>query len=133
MVTAAAQKFEIRLAPKEGEPDALVFDDIIRLIQQAVVTASPQIKVPSIRGEFVRSSEENQPSVRQLDSSIKHRIEQASADSRKLVEAREEIAQQPNSEPQLAQESLDAAANLIAAVQRAMIRGLRISIPEVGE
>lgn len=127
MPTTASQKFEIRLAPKEGEPDALVFDDVILLIQQAVVTASPQVEVPTVYGEFVKPDATELIAL--LDSKIKHRIEQASTESRKLAEARAAKSSQPDSESQLAQESLDAASNVISAVQRAMIRGIHVSIP----
>jgi hypothetical protein len=130
MPDVAAHKFEIRLAPTEGEADPVLIDDILRLIRQAIATASPQVEVPAMNGEFTKPDEEEQQSLRQLDSSIKHRIEQASAESRTLVEARAAKAAQPVSEAEIAEESIDAAANLVSAVQRAMIRGLRITVPD---
>ena len=46
MAEGAKQKLELRLVPAEGAPDAVLFDDLVRLITQGITTApkqSPQI------------------------------------------------------------------------------------------
>lgn len=129
MSMVAIQKLTMRLVPSEGDPDAQVFDDLIRLVRQAVVTAPPQVGVPTATGEFRKAEHSEQSAVVEFDSKVKHRIEQASAASRPLVEARADKVAHPESESQLAEEALEAASSVITAVQRAMIRGLRVSVP----
>jgi len=123
----AKQKLDIRLVPAEGEPDALLLDDLVRLIKQGIVTAPKQAPQVSTAGEFVASQDNSQNA---LESKIKHRIEQASEASKVDVAKRAEIAKQPDGEQKLAEEALAAAQNVVATVQRAILRGIAVQVPE---
>jgi hypothetical protein len=121
------QKLDIRLVPAEGEPDATLLDDLVQLIKQGIVTAPEQAPQVNTTGEFVVPPDHSQNA---LESKIKHRIEQASEASKVDVAKRAEIAKQPDGEQKLAEEALAAAQNVVAAVQRAIIRGIAIQVPE---
>ncbi len=123
----AKQKLGIRLVPAEGEPDAALLDDLVRLIKQGVVTAPKQAPQVSTAGEFVAPPDNSQNA---LETRIKHRIEQASNASEADVAKRAAIAQPPDGEQKLAEEALAASQNVVAAVQRAIIRGVTIRVPD---
>jgi hypothetical protein len=127
MVEDAKLKLELRLVPIAGEPNAAVFDDLIRLIQQGIVTAPKDVPQVHTTGEFQLPTDNSQ---NDLEAKIKHSIEQASADSRAAVEKRVELAAQPDGEAKLAAESLEAAQGVVAAVQRAIIRGVVVQVPD---
>lgn len=123
----AKLKLDVRLVPVEGEPDPALLDDLVRLIKQGIVTAPHQAPRASTNGEFHVPPDNSQIS---LETRIKHRIAQASVESQAEVAKRAEIAKQPDGEQKLADESLAAAQNVVAAVQRAIIRGIAIRVPD---
>jgi hypothetical protein len=128
MAEDAKLKLELQLVPTEGEPNAALFDDLIRLIRQGIVTAPKDVTQVNISGEFHTPLDNSQ---NDLEAKIKHRIEQASADSRAEVEKRAAIAAQPDGEVKLAAEALEAAQGVVSAVQRAIIRGVAVQVPDV--
>lgn len=121
-------KLDLRLVPAEGEPDPALLDDLVRLVRQGIVTAPKDIPQVSTAGEFHPPADNSQ---NDLEAKITHRIEQASQASQAAVAKRAEIAAQPDGEDQLAAEVLDAAREVVAAVQRAMIRGIAVRVPEI--
>lgn len=123
----AKQKLDIRLVPAEGEPDAALLDDLVRLIKQGVVTAPKQAPQVSAVGEFVAPTDNSRNA---LEAKIRNRIEQASNASEADVAKRAKIAKQPDSEQKLAEEALAAAQNVVAAVQRAILRGITVNVPD---
>jgi hypothetical protein len=123
----AKQKLDIRLVPAEGEPDAALLDDLVRLIKQGVFTAPKQAPQVSTAGAFVAPADNSQSA---LENKITSRIDQASRTSEADVAKRAEIAKQPDGEQKLAEESLAAAQNVVAAVQRAIIRGIAVNVPD---
>lgn len=127
MAEDAKLKLDVRLVPAEGEPDPALLDDLIRLIKQAVVTAPPQAPQVSTTGEFYVADDNSQNA---LETKIKHRIEQASADSQAEVQKRAELAKQPDGEAKLATEALEAARNVVSAVQRTIIRGVEVRVSD---
>lgn len=127
MIDDSDIKLTLQLTPAEGEPDPQLLDDLIRLVKQAILT-SPQ-QIPS-GGDFESPSESNGKPLLGLESKIKHHIEQASAASRTLVEQRVALAQQPDADAKLAEDSRQKAQQVISAVQRAMMRGINVTIPD---
>jgi hypothetical protein len=123
----AKRKLDLRLVPAEGEPDAGLLDDLVRLIKQGIVTAPKDVLQVSTAGEFVAPPDNSQNA---LESKINHRIEQASEASKADVAKRAEVAVQPDGEHKLADEALAAAQNVVAAVQRAITRGIAVQVPE---
>lgn len=123
----AKLKLDIRLIPAEGTPDAVLLDDLVRLIKQGVVTAPKQAPQISTAGEFVVPADNSQNA---LETRIKHRIEQASNASEADVAKRAEVAQQPDGEQKLAEEALAAAQDVVTAVQRAVLRGIAVKVPD---
>lgn len=123
----AKQKLDIRLVPAEGAPDAALLDDLVRLIKQGVLTAPKQAPQVSTAGEFTAPPDNSQNA---LETKIKYRIEQASAASMADVAKRAETAKQPDGETKLAEEALTAAQGVVAAVQRAILRGITVRVPE---
>jgi|GEM_PF-6361768 len=124
----AKQKLDIRLVPAEGAPpDAALLNDLVRLIKQGIVTTPKDAPQVSTAGEFVTPPDNSQNA---LESKIKHRIEQASEASKADVAKRAEIATQSGGEQKLAEESLAAAQNVVVAVQRAILRGITIHVPD---
>lgn len=126
MPEEAKLKLDVRLVPAEGEPDPILLDDLVRLIKQGIITAPTQAPQVSTSGEFHVPPGNSQNA---LETRIKHRIAQASVESQAAVAKRAETAKQPDGEQKLAEESLAAAENVVAAVQRAMIRGIAVHIP----
>ena len=130
MSQEADRKLFLQLVAAELPPDSVVLDDLIRLIRQALITApvnSPQLAVPlSFRKPDLDEKREHAS----LEATIKHRIEQASEHSRPMVEARAQLASQPDSADKLAEQSRKAAERVIAAVQRAILRGVKVTIPD---
>ncbi len=122
----AKLKLDLRLVPAEGEPDAALLDDLIRLIRQGIVTAPKDVPQANTAGEFHPPADNSQNA---LETKIKHRIEQASKASEAEVAKRAEVAKQPDGEAKLAAESLEAARGVVAAVQRAIIRGVAVHVP----
>jgi hypothetical protein len=116
----------LQLTPAEGEPDAQLLDDLILLVKQAVATFPKQADPPAVRP----ATDEERPSLIGLESKIKHHIEQASAASRTLVKQRAALAQQPDADAKLAEEARQKAQQVVAAVQRAMMRGVHVRIPD---
>jgi hypothetical protein len=119
MAADARLKLELRLIPTEGEPNAALFDDLIRIIQRGIVTAPKDVPHVIASEEFQLPTGKSQ---NHLEANIKHRIEQASADSRKAVE------KQQDDEAKRADESLEVARQGVAAVQRAIIRGVVVQV-----
>lgn len=128
MAEDARLKLELRLVPTDGQPpNAALFDDLIRLIRQGIVTAPIGVPQVNTSGEFHTPPDNSQNN---LEAKVKHRIEQASADSRVAFEKRKELASQPDREAKLAAEALEAAQRVVSAVQRAMIRGIAVQLPD---
>src|ERR1700722_4850685 len=125
MTEDAKLKLELRVIPTTGEPDAAVFDDLIRLIQQGILTAPKGVTQVSNSGEFIPPADKSQS---KLETVIRHRIEQTSAESRTAFEKRKEIETRPESEAKMVTESLEAAQGVVSAVQRAMIRGIAVQV-----
>lgn len=129
MAELANLKLQLRLTPVEGEPDAALLDDLIRLVKQAVATPpAPVTETPA--GEFHPANDEEQKALAGLESKIKHRIEQASAESRQQVEQRAELVQQPDGEQKARDAALVAAQQVVSAVHRAMLRGVIVTTPD---
>jgi hypothetical protein len=128
MAEDARVKLELRFVPTDGQPpNAPLFDDLIRLIRQGIVTVPIGVPQVNVSGEYLPPTDKSQA---KLETGIKHRIEQTSADSWMVFEKRKEIAAQPDGEAKLAAESLEAAQQVVSAVQRAIIRGIVVQIPE---
>ncbi|HUR54126.1 MAG TPA: hypothetical protein VMZ71_08340 [Gemmataceae bacterium] len=130
MPDVAEKQLDLRLVPAEGPPDPQVLDDIIRLIKQAVVTLPKDAPQLAAEGELRPPTPDEQPEVNAAEAKIKHRIEQASRESQAFVEKRAETAVQPDGEQKLAEESLKAARRVVSAVQRAILRGVAVRVPE---
>ena len=131
MADQAELRLSLRLVPVNGFPNAVVFDDIVRLIRQGVATAPSEAR--RVEGGAFRTpveSEHREQGLHNLESQVKHRIEQASANSESAVEQRKQLAQQPDGQQKLAEQSLLAAEQLVAAVQRAMLRGIAVRVPD---
>ncbi|HVL12720.1 MAG TPA: hypothetical protein VM529_09150 [Gemmata sp.] len=128
MAEDAKLKLDVRLVPAEGEPDPALFDDLVRLIKQGIATAPKDVPQVTTAGEFHTPPDNSQNAI---ETRTKHRIEQASKASEADVTKRAETAKLPDGEQKLAEESLAAAQNVVAAVQRALIRGITIRIPEM--
>ncbi len=129
MAELASLKLQLRLSPSEGEPDAALLDDVIRLVKQAVATPPvPVLDAPA--GEFHAPTDDEQKALAGLESKIKHRIEQASAESRQQVEQRAALIQQPDGDVKVREAALLAAQQVVSAVHRAMLRGVIVSTPE---
>jgi len=131
MAEPATMKLEFRLAPSSGEPNSEVLDDLVKLVRQAVATAPPDSSRIEADGEFHPPEGEGERSLRGLESRIKHRIEQATGASQKLIEQRETLTHQPDGAAILAAEATRAAEAVVAAVQRARIRGMAVTTPSV--
>lgn len=125
MSDEAQIQLTLRLTPADDKPaDPLVFDDIVRLIRQAIATAPKQVPtVMAPSGGFRKPRGEGEQRSRGLETRIKHRIEQASAASEAAVEKRLEVGDEPN-------QSLEAAQQLISAVQRALLQSVVLRLPE---
>lgn len=123
----AKLKLDVRLVPTEGEPDSALLDDLVRLIKQGIVTVPLQAPQVGTAGEFHTPSDNSQIA---LETRIKHRIAQASVESQADVAKRAETAKQPDGEQKIADEALAAAQNVVAAVQRAIIRGIAVRVPD---
>lgn len=126
----ASLKLQFRLTPAEGEPDSALLDDLIRIVKQAVVTAPSGTPEVPTGGEFRIPSEEEAKSLRGLESKIESRIQVASAESRRQVEQRAELVQQPDGDQKARDATLTAAQQVVSAVHRAMLRGVIVSVPE---
>lgn len=128
----ASLKLDLRLVPADDRPaDPAVLDDIVRLIRQAVATTprdAPAVGEPV--GGFREPTAEETRNLRGLESKIKHRVEQASRESQAAAEKRAETAAQPDAGQKLAEESLRAAERLVAAVRRAILRGVAVRVPD---
>ena len=129
MADRASLKLQFRLTPVEGEPDAALLDDLIRLVKQAVATP-PVTGIEAPAGEFHPPTDEERKTLTGLESKIKHRIEQASAASRQQVEQRAELIQQADGEQKAREAALIAAQQVVGAVHRAMLRGMIVTTPE---
>lgn len=128
MAELACLKLLFRLTPSEGEPDAALLDDLIRLVKQAVATP-PTADIVPVSSDFHPPTDDERKALAGLDSQIKHRIEQASADSRSLVEQRSALLHQPDGEQQSREAALLAAQQVVSAVHRAMLRGVIVNTP----
>jgi hypothetical protein len=127
MTEDAKHKLELRLVPAEGAPDAALFDDLVRLIKQGVATAPKQAPQVTTTGSFIAPPDNSQNA---LEAKICSRIDEASKASETAVAKRAEVAKQPDGDSQLANESLAAAQDVVAAVQRLLLRGIRVQVPE---
>ncbi len=127
MAIESAVGLSLHLTPSEGEPDAQLLDDLIRLVKQAIATTpSATTSIPALQ----TANDVERRELRGLESKIKHRIEQASAASRVLVEQRAALAQQPDAEAQLAEDSRAKAQRVVAAVRNALMKGIVVKIPD---
>ena len=128
MAELASLKLELRLVPVSGEPDAALLDDLIRLVKQANATppVEPTVSPP---GEFHRPTDDERKTLTGLESKIKHRIEQSSAESRQQVEQRAALVQQPDGEQMAREAALLAAQQVVSAVHRAVLRGVVVNTP----
>lgn len=126
----AGRQLDVTLVPAEGAPDAQVLDDLIRLIHQGVATMPKDVPRVADGPGFRKPSDEEARDTAGLEAQIKHRIEQESQNSQSAAERRNALAAQPGSEPQLADEAIAAAQAVVAAVQRALIRGIDVRIPD---
>jgi len=129
MADDARLKLDLRLVPITGTPDPVIFDDIIRLIQQGIVTAPKEAPQITDAPKF-QPPEEGNAEARALISNIRTRIEKASAESQAAVDKRAAIAATPNSEQQLTDEARRAGEYVVAAVQRAILRGVKVRVPD---
>ncbi len=129
MAEPATMKLEFRLAPSSGEPNPEVLDDLVKLVCQAIATAPPDSPEIKADGEFRPPEGEEEKSLRGLESRIKHRIEQAAGASQKLIAQRETTFGQPDGAAKLATEATRAAEAVVAAVQRARLRGVIVTVP----
>lgn len=127
MSEPAKLQLDVRLVPAEGKPDAALLDDLVRLIQQGVATAPKDWQRIDSTGTFEPPPDNSQ---NDLEAKVRHDIEQASLASQSVIENRAETAKQPDGEVKLAEEALEAARQVVAAVQRAMIRGVGLRLPE---
>ncbi len=130
MPEEAKQKLDIRLVAAEGEPNAALLEDLVRLIRQGVVTAPTQAPQVDTAGKFVTPADSSQNA---LEAKIRYRIDEASKASEADVAKRAEIAKKPDSDTKLAEEALAAAQNVVAAVQRAILRGIAVRVPDVSK
>lgn len=125
MAEPATMKLEFRLAPSSGEPNAEVLDDLVKLVRQAVATAPPDSPEIRVDAEFRPAEGEERNLVRiigQIDLA-------AAAVSPKLIDQREATSSQPNGAEKLATEATRAAEAVVAAVQRARLRGVIVTVP----
>ncbi|MCE9567597.1 MAG: hypothetical protein K8U57_36820 [Planctomycetes bacterium] len=130
MTEDAKLKLNLRLVPADGTPaDPTLLDDLIRLIRQGVVTSPPAVTQANTGGQF-RKPPVDDNSQNDLEAKVRHDIEQASEASQVAVQKRAETAKQPDGEAKLAAEALEAAREVVAAVQRAIIRGVTVSMPD---
>ncbi len=129
MAELASLKLQLRLSPAEGEPNAALLDDLIRLVKQAVATPPVPVTETPV-AEFHHPTDDEQNTLAGLESKIKHRIEQASAESRQQVEQRAALIQQPDGDQKARDAALMAAQQVVGAVHRAMLRGVIVSTPE---
>ena len=120
---------EYRVVPADAPPDHQVIDDLIRLVRQGITTASDQYpQVPDGSG-LRKPCPDEQRDLTPVEAKIKHRIEQASQDSQAAVAERVKLAAQPDADQKLADEARKAAELVVSAVQRALLRGVRVQVP----
>jgi hypothetical protein len=127
----AELKLTFRLVPADDQSaNPVVLDDIVRLIRQATATAPKDVPHVAELADGFRAPDDNHPTVRGLETRIKHRIEQASAASQTNVEKRAQTATQRDASQKLAEESLIAAQKVVAAVQAALVQRVAVRVPE---
>ena len=119
----ASRKLELRFGPENGKPNSVIFDDIIRLVKQAVATMPNDAPHVATTGTFRKPDDAEAPELQRVEDNIRERIERASAASEAAAKKREETGDQP-------EESLKAARNVVSAVQRAILRGIAVRVPE---
>jgi len=128
----ALLKLTCCLVPADGPPgDPVVFDDIVQLINQATATAAndwPRVAEPA--AGFQESCDEEKRGLRSLESKIESRIQESSAAGQAAIEKRALTAIQPDGPRVLADESLEAARQVVAAVQRAILRRVAVRVVE---
>jgi hypothetical protein len=126
----AKLKLTFRLVPADDRPaDPVVLDDIVRLIRQAAATAPKDVpKVTEPADGFRAPADDEGRDVRGLESRIENRVQQASAASQGLVERRALTASQLDGQQMLAEQSLEAAERVIAAVQGALFRAVAVRV-----
>ena len=132
MADDAKLKLTFRLVPADDRlADPVVLDDIVRLIRQAAATApkdTPKVTEPA--DGFRAPADDEGRDLRGLESRIENRVQQASAASQAAVEKRAQTATQPDGQQQLAEESLLAAQQVVAAIQGARFRAVAVHVPE---
>ena len=119
----ANRKLELRFGPENGKPNSVILDDIIRLVKQAVATMPNDASHVATTGTFRKPDDAEAPELQRVEANIRERIERASEASRAATEKRAETGDQP-------EESLKAARNVVSAVQRAILRGIAVRVPE---
>lgn len=104
------RKIELRFGPENGQPNAAILDDIIRLIKQAVATMPADAPHVATTGTFRKPDAADAPDLHRVETNVRERIERASEASRATAEKRAETGDQPD-------ESLKAARRVVSAVQ----------------
>jgi hypothetical protein len=123
------RKLEYRVVPADAPPDHQVLDDLIRLVRQGIATASDKYPQVSDGSGFRTPDPGDQRDLGSVEAKVKHRIEQASQESQAAVAERAKLAARPDSDQKLADEARKAAELVVSAVQRALLRGVRVQVP----
>jgi hypothetical protein len=127
---SAILKLTCRLVPADDRPaDPVVFDDIVRLINQAIATAAkdwPRVSEPAAGFQEPRDDEKR--GLRSFESKIESRIQESSAASQAAIEKRAQTAIRSDGPRVLADESLETARQVVAAVQRAILRRVVVRV-----
>ena len=123
------RRLDYRLVPADGPADSQVLDDLIRLVRQGIATAPKDAPKVGDGAGFRPPEADERRDLGGVEAKIKHRIEQANWDSQTAVEQRAELVAQPDADEKLASEARRAAELVVAAVQRALLRGVRVEVP----
>jgi hypothetical protein len=123
------RKLELKLVSAEQPVDSQVLDDLVRLIRQGLATAPKDTPRVGDGSGFRPPAEDERKTAADLEGRIKHRIEQA-PDSHGTLTKRAELTSQPDHEQKLADEMHKAAEYVAAAVQRALLRGVEVRVPD---
>jgi hypothetical protein len=123
------RKLELRLVAVDSPADPQVLDDLIRLVRQGLATTSKDMPRVGDGPGFRPPTADERNTAADLEAKIKHRIEQ-NPDSHGSLARRAELTSQPDHEQKLADEVRKAAEYVAAAVQRALLRGVAVRVPD---